>query len=158
MAAVAPRGASCEARRASWEGPVITTDDHRPQVLLIDDSQEILDLLRELLEDDGYRVLVSREMADVPRLRGLLPEVIVDEMLVGGRPEAGWQYLTLTLRDPVQPHVSLVLCTTAAATVGDPALAEHLDYLGVRVLCQPFLIGDLLEMVATSLSGSPLAR
>lgn len=139
-------------RRTHPKGPVIDADAHAPHVLLIDENQEILDLLRELFEDDGYRVSVSRETTDLPWLRGLLPEIIVDEMLVGGRPEAGWQFLTLTQRDPDHAHVSLVLCTTAAATVREPAVAEHLDHLGVRVLCQPFLIGDLLEMVATTLA------
>ena len=145
------------ARRARPKGVEITTDDHPAHVLLIDDSQEILDLLRELFEDDGYRVLVSRETTDLPRLRTLLPEVIVDEMLAGGRPEAGWQFLTLSRRDPDQAHGSLVLCTTAAETAREPAVAEYLDRLGVRVLCQPFLIGDLLEMVATTLSGVRVA-
>ena len=131
---------------------MIGSDVHHPHVLLIDDSQEILDLLRELLEDDGYRVVVSRETTDLPRLRDLLPEVIVEEILVGGRPEAGWQFLTLTQRDADLAHTSLVLCTTAAATVCEPAVAKHLDHLGVRVLCQPFLMGELLEIVATALS------
>ena len=144
------------ARRAHLKGSVIGTYDLHPHVLLIDDSQEMLDLLRELFEDDGYRVLVSRETTDLPRLRELLPEVIVDEILVGGRPEAGWQFLTLTCRDPAQGHGSLGLCRTAAATVGERAVAEALDHRGVRVLCQPFLIGELLEMVATTLSGAPL--
>lgn len=85
-----------------------------------------------------------------------MPDVIVDEMLIGGRPEAGWQYLTLTHRDPASPRVSLVLCTTAAATVREPALARRLDHLGVRVLCQPFLIGELLEIVARTLAGAHL--
>jgi hypothetical protein len=96
--------------------------------------------------------VVSRETTDLPRLRSLLPEVIVDEILIGGRPEAGWQFLTLMRRDPGHAHVSLVLCTTAAATVREPEVARSLDHLGVRVLCQPFLIGELLEMVATTLS------
>lgn len=140
------------ARRAHRKGSVIGTDAHRPRILLIDHSQDILDLLRELFEDDGYRVVVSREIRDLPRLRDLLPEVIVDEILVGGRPEAGWQYLTLTRRDPDQSHRSLVICTTAAEIVREPEVAESLDYLGVQVLCQPFLIGELLQMVAMTLS------
>lgn len=130
---------------------MIRTDDD-PHVLLIDEDQEILDLLRELLEDDGYRVVVSRETSDVPRLRDLLPSAIVDEILVGGRPEAGWQYLTLTRRDPPQPCGSLVLCASPAVTMREPAMAEHLGHLGIWVLCQPFLMGDLLDMVAAVLS------
>lgn len=130
------------------------TDDHHPHVLLIDHNQEILDLLRELFEDDGYRVLVSRETTDLPWLRHLLPEIIVDEILGGGRPEAGWQFLTLTRREPAYLYASLVLCTTTAATVREPALARHLDHLGVRVLCQPFLISELLDVVAMTLSGA----
>jgi CheY-like chemotaxis protein len=144
------------ARRTHLKGPAIDTDDRCPHVLLIDHNQEILDLLRELLEDDGFQVAVSRETSDLPRLRSLLPEVIVDEILVGGRPEAGWQFLTLTQRAPERADVSLVLCTTAAATMREPAVAESLDRLGVRVLCQPFLIGDLLELVARTLSGMPV--
>ena len=138
---------------AQAKGPVIGTDAPRPHVLLIDHSQEILDLLRELFEDDGYRVLVSREITDLPRLRALLPEVIVDEILVGGRPEAGWQFLTLTHREPGHSQRSLVLCTAAADISREPAVAASLENMGVCVLCQPFLIGELLEVVATTLSG-----
>lgn len=141
------------ATRARLKGPVIDTGDQNPHVLLIDENQEILDLLRELFEDDGYRVLVSRETDELPQLRDLLPEVIVQEILAGGRPEAGWQYLTLTQREPDQANASLVLCTAAASTVREPAVAEHLDHLGVQVLCQPFLMTELLDVVAVTLRG-----
>ncbi len=56
-------------------------------------------------------------------------------------------------RHPDEAHGSLVLRTTTAATVREPAVVERLDHSGVRVLCQPFLIGELLEMVAATLSG-----
>lgn len=102
--------------------------------------------------------MVSREKTELPRLRALLPEVIVDEMLAGGRREAGWQFLTLTERDPEKAHVSLVLCTTAAATIREPAMVEYLDQLGVRVLCQPFLIAELLEVVENTLASARMTR
>ncbi len=84
--------------------------------------------------------------------------MIVDEILVSGRPEAGWQFLTLTQRDQTPPHISLVLCTTTAETVREATVAEDLELLGVQVLYRPFLIGELLEMIAIMLAGARLTN
>jgi len=39
----------------------MNADGRQPHVLIINDTQEILDLMRELLEDEGYRVTTSLE-------------------------------------------------------------------------------------------------
>lgn len=132
--------------RAPRKAPTIGNPAQRAHVLVVDDTQEILDLLRELLEEEGYRVSVSLETLDLTRIKALQPDVIVQEVLAPGVQGTGWKFLTLSQLDPVVARIPLILCTTAVETVKDPAMAENLDRLGVRVLLKPF---DLSELLAT---------
>jgi CheY-like chemotaxis protein len=43
----------------------VTPEPRQPHVLLIDDTQEILDLMAELLEEEGYRVTCSQALLDI---------------------------------------------------------------------------------------------
>ena len=47
----------------------MTAPGRQPHILVIDDTQEILDLMAELLEDEGYRVTCSLALLDIERSR-----------------------------------------------------------------------------------------
>jgi CheY-like chemotaxis protein len=128
----------------------------RAHVLIIDDTQEILDVMSELLEEDGYRVSVSMETLDLARIKELAPDVIVQDLLFAGMQEQGWKFLTLARLDPETARIPLILCTAATETVNNPAMAENLDRLGVRVLLKPFHIEDLLAALAEVLAAQKL--
>ena len=128
------------------------TADHRAHVVCINDTQEILDLLRDLLEEEGYRVSLSLEILDLNRLKALAPDVIVQDLLFAGMQETGWKFLTLVRLDPTTAHIPLILCTAAIETVGDTAMAENLNRLEVRVLLKPFTIEDLLMLISEVLA------
>lgn len=124
----------------------------RAHILVIDDTQEILDVMRELLEEEGYRVSVSVETLDLHRIKELAPDVIVQDLLFAGMQDTGWKFLTLARLDPELAHIPLILCTAAMETVNDPAMAENLNRLGVRVQLKPFHIDDLLKAIADVLA------
>ena len=126
----------------------MSADGRQPHVLIINDTQEILDLMRELLEDEGYRVTTSLALLDIAKVKGLEPDIIVQDLLFEGIQELGWKFLTLVRLDPALARIPLVLCTAAVRTVRDPEMAEQLDRQGIRVVLKPFTIDELLTTLS----------
>jgi two-component system, OmpR family, response regulator VicR len=123
---------------------VMSADGRQPHILVINDTQEILDLMQELLEEEGYRVTTSLALLDIAKVRALAPDIIVQDLLFEGMHETGWKFLTLMRLDPELARIPLVLCTAAVRTVNDPEMAEQLDRQGIRVVLKPFTTADLL--------------
>jgi two-component system response regulator VicR len=126
-------------------------------VLVINDTQEILNLFQELLEEEGYRVTISLALLDSARLRQLAPDVIVQDLVFGDSKDIGWKFLTMVRLDPRLRHIPLVLCT-AATDVKDPDVIAHLEQLQVRVVVKPFDLDVLLETLTLALTEAQEAR
>jgi two-component system, OmpR family, response regulator VicR len=126
------------------QGITMTANGRQPHILIVNDTQEILDLMQELLEDEGYRVTTSLALLDIDKVKKIAPDVIVQDLLFEGTQELGWKFLTLVRLDPVLARIPLVLCTAAVRTVTNPEMAEQLDQKGIRVVLKPFTIEDLL--------------
>jgi CheY-like chemotaxis protein len=134
----------------------MSADGRQPHVLVINDTQEILDLMQELLEDEGYRVTTSLALLDIAKVKALAPDIIVQDLLFEGTQELGWKFLTLVRLDPELARVPVVLCTAAVRTVNDPEMAEQLDRKGIRVVLKPFTIEDLLTTLSEVLTAQSL--
>lgn len=126
----------------------MSSNEHRPHILIVNDTREILDLLRDLLEDEGHRVTTSMALLDLDRIKTLVPDVIMQDLRFDQNQEEGWHFLTLVRTDPELAFVPLILCTAAVRTVKDPDIAARLDQLGVRVVLKPFHIDALLAVLA----------
>jgi CheY-like chemotaxis protein len=134
----------------------MSADGRQPHILIINDTQEILDLMAELLEDEGYRVTTSLALLDISKVKTLAPAIIVQDLLFEGLQETGWKFLTLVRLDPELARIPIILCTAAVRTVNDPEMAEQLDRLAVRIVLKPFLIEDLLSAIAGALTAQAL--
>ena len=134
----------------------MTADGRQPHVLVINDTQEILDLMQELLEDEGYRVTTSLALLDIARVKAHAPDIIIQDLLFEGTQEEGWKFLTLVRLDPELARVPVVLCTAAVRTVNEPEMAEQLNRKGVRVVLKPFTIEDLLTTLSEVLTAQTL--
>jgi CheY-like chemotaxis protein len=132
------------------------TDGRQPHILIVDDTQEILELMQELLEEEGYRVTTSLARLDIDKIKALAPDVIVQDLLFEGTQEEGWKFLTLSQLDPELARIPLILCTAATRTVNEPEMAEQLDRLGIRVVLKPFNIEELLTVLAETLTAQAL--
>lgn len=127
----------------------------QPRILVVDDTQEILDLLREFLEDEGYRVTTSQALLNLDKVKALAPDVIVQDIMFAHE-QQGWKFLTLSRIDPVVARIPHVLCTGATAVVNEPSMAEQLDRMGVRVVLKPFNFDDLLTALSAMLAAERL--
>jgi len=130
----------------------MTTDGRQSHVLIINDTQEILSLMAELLEDEGYRVTSWLALLDMEKVKALAPDIVVQDLLFEGMQETGWKFLQLMRLDPELARIPLILCTAAVRTVNEPEMAEQLDRLGVSVVLKPFLIEDLLSSIGSALT------
>jgi CheY-like chemotaxis protein len=134
----------------------MSADGRQPHVLIINDTQEILSLMQELLEEEGYRVTSWLALLDIEKVKALAPDVVVQDLLFEGMQETGWKFLQLMRLDPELARIPLILCTAAVRTIKEPEMAEQLDRLGVSVVLKPFLIEDLLSAISGALTAQAL--
>lgn len=122
-------------------------------IYVLNDEQVLLDVIRDLLEDEGYRVTTDTfadQLIAAQHRRMLVdvPDLIVLDFLVGGEP-IGWQFLQLLRLSPETAGIPVILCTAARGVVEE--IEAHLREMHVHVILKPFDIDDLLRAVALAL-------
>lgn len=122
-------------------------------ILVVNDSQEILDLFREILEEEGYRVSLStfafRDLEEIIRLQ---PDLIILDFMIGGE-DYGWQLLQKVRMSRATAAIPIVVCTAAVQLVRH--LEGHLKEKRVGIVLKPFDIDDLLREVDVALAAAP---
>ncbi|MGB3329258.1 MAG: response regulator [Thermomicrobiales bacterium] len=129
-------------------------DETRPHILVINDTQEILDLFRDILVDEeGYRVTLSSfTFQDVRDVEQLAPDLIVLDFLIGGD-ALGWQMLQKLRMYRPTAGIPIVVCTAALQLVRE--IEGHLRAKDIFVVLKPFDIDDLVEVVHLALAKVP---
>ena len=126
-------------------------------VHVINDTPEILDVFRLVLEDEGYRVTTDRfttELAPrVAHVRELTPDLLVLDLIVNGE-AAGWQLLQLLKMDRATRKIPIIVCTAAVRTVDE--LHSHLDAMGIKVILKPFDVDHLITVVKSVIEDDEL--
>ena len=123
----------------------------KSHILIIDDDQSILEMMRLVLEEEGnYRVTTAEstfeEVADIERLQ---PDLILLDFLLQGR-NTGWNFLQkLRLHRPTK-DIPIVLCTAALSDVKEQE--SILIQKGIPILYKPFDVDELLHIVDQILS------
>ena len=125
-------------------------------IFVINDEASLLSLLKELLEEEGYRATLdsfdpSGIEGQLARLRELKPDLVVLDFLVGGE-LLGWQFLQSMRLQRDTANLPVVVCTAAANTVKE--LGSHLTEKCVGVVLKPFDIDDLLGEIKRGLEAS----
>jgi DNA-binding response OmpR family regulator len=125
--------------------PGTSVDGSRKHILVINDTQEILDLFREILEDEGYRVsLYSSGFNDIHQIVELAPDLVILDLLIGGESQ-GWQMLQKMKMSRETATIPVVVCTAAVSLARD--LEGHLRSKNVGLVLKPFDIDELVDEV-----------
>jgi two-component system, OmpR family, response regulator VicR len=115
----------------------------RKTVLVVDDSVELLELIRELLEIEGYRVVPCRSADDLlPAVQTERPSLLMLDVRLPGRPP--WYVYDLVKSDPATASIPVVVCSAAQPEIGERE--ERLRGHGTAVVMKPF---DIEELVGT---------
>jgi CheY-like chemotaxis protein len=121
-------------------------------ILVVDDDPAVLDLLREMLEEEGYAVTAASAPPPTAEVARLHPDLIVlDHRLRAA--ESGWDVIRRLGTDPATAAVPILLCTAATGDVR--CLADQLTTRGVEVVLKPFDLDDLLAAVRRALARAP---
>jgi DNA-binding response OmpR family regulator len=119
------------------------------RILVINDTQEILDLFRILLEGEGYEVVLSGfPFQQVSEIEQINPDLIILDFIFGDQ-KTGWQMLQLLKMKRSTASIPVVVCTAALN-----AVREQEGYLvsqGVHVVYKPFDIDHILTTIKLAL-------
>ncbi|MGH2535268.1 MAG: response regulator [Thermomicrobiales bacterium] len=127
----------------------MTTPKAPKHLYVVNDVPELLDLFRELLESEGYRVTLDRFAAvglneRLERVKAGKPDLMILDFLVGGE-SLGWQLLQMLKMDRATTGLPIVVCTAAVHTVRE--LHAHLVTMDVEVVLKPFDVDQLLAAI-----------
>jgi CheY-like chemotaxis protein len=120
----------------------------KKHILVINDTQEVLEVLKDLLEEEGYQVTIhSTAIRDLETIKSIKPDLIILDHLMGTE-EYGWQMVQLIRLSRELRTLPLIVCSAAKVMV--EVLQGHLKAKGVTVVLKPFDIDDLLLAVQSA--------
>ena len=121
-------------------------------IMVVNDTEEILDLFREILVGEGYAVSVhaygKRELAEVERIA---PDLIISDFPPLDREQYGWQFLQMHKMRQTTAHIPVVVCTTNLRAIENNQ--AWMTSKGISVVAKPFTVDELLKAV-TGLLGA----
>ena len=122
-------------------------------ILIIDDDTSVLEVMRCVLEGEGYQVSTSlcafEDLKDVEQLH---PDLIILDLKMQGR-DTGWAFLQKVRLHPPTATIPIFLCTAALSDVREQE--DILRKKGVPILYKPFNLNELLQLIPTCLPTLP---
>jgi DNA-binding response OmpR family regulator len=120
-----------------------------PLIMVVNDTQEILELFHEILSEAGYRVkLYSYNPTSLADVNQVQPDLIILDYVIG-REEIGWQLLQKLRMSRATSSIPTIICTTATKTVQE--IEGFLLAKQVWIVAKPFDVDDLLLAVRKAL-------
>jgi CheY-like chemotaxis protein len=115
-------------------------------VLIVEDEPSIREVIRDVLEDRGFRVMASTNGAEALRmLDSVRPDVVVLDLLMPVM--HGWTFMESYVEKTGGQPIPIVVVSV------NPALPRSFNRFGVRqVVAKPFDVDALLDAVDQALS------
>lgn len=133
---------------------------HDKHVLVVNDTQEVLELFTDILGELGLRsTTMSYAPRELDRIRAVDPDLIILDFVFGDRELVGWQLLQKLKMDRRLATIPVIVCSAAIRMLSD--LEGYLTEQGVLIVLKPFTVDQLEEAVVKSLArseGSDAAR
>jgi CheY-like chemotaxis protein len=135
----------------------MTEKREQPRALVVNDTQEILELFEEILGGMGYEaVLMSYAPRELDRIREVAPDLIILDFLMGDRELLGWQLLQKLKMDRRLDAIPVIVCTAAVKAVSEQQ--GYLTEQGVTIVLKPFNVDQLEEAIRTASTPSLTPR
>ena len=132
------------------------TDRVSKHILVVNDTEEILDLFRDILEGMGHRMTAWSFSSGRPcqgDRDSAGPELILD-LMIGPTGFQGWALLQKIRMSPPTEEIPIIVCTAATNWVREQEgwLAAN----GVKVVLKPFKVAHLEHAVEQTLALRPV--
>lgn len=129
-----------------------STESSQRHILAINDSKEVLDIFRLLLEEEGYRVTTMRyAFKDMAEIRLMKPDLVILDYM-WAEEDSGWAMLQMLKLDRTTGSIPIILCTGAKKQVDE--LDGQLATMNVTVVLKPFDIDTLLDAITRRLDST----
>lgn len=123
------------------------------RILVINDTQDILEMFRMLLEEEGYEVILSSFPLKVNEVEQLKPDLIILD-LIFQEARSGWQMLQLLKMQRSTAAIPVIICTASEQAVRD--MEGYLVSKKVLVVYKPFEIDELVNTIKQALQSRTL--
>ncbi len=124
----------------------------KTRVMVINDSQEILDLFQSILAAEGYEIrLVSFGDTDMDEIKQALPDLLILDFLIGDE-RHGWQLVQKLKMHRETATIPIIICSGSVRLLRE--LEGWLGEKGIGTVLKPFDIDDLLLAVRKMLESS----
>ena len=117
------------------------------KILVADDDADIQNLLKIILETNGYLVSLAANVVEaVQKAENELPDLILLDVVMPGK--SGWEACKLLKSQDKTKHIPIVIFTALSATVGDKATVKYVEEAGANgYIPKPFKTEELLSEV-----------
>lgn len=119
-------------------------------VLVVNDTEEVIELFRDILKDMGHRVsATSYAPEDLSEVKKAKPDLVILDLIIDGE-KVGWQLAQKMRMSRDTEHIPIIICTAAS-----DAVREQEGWLvanAIKVVLKPFTIDDLELAVTNALA------
>ena len=127
---------------------------HADTVLIVDDAPDTLRWLGELLEQEGYSVLVARSGEEaLARFEYLVPDAVLLDAVMPGL--SGFETCTRIKSNPAWSHVPVIFMTGLGETED---IVRGFERGAVDYVVKPVRAGEVLARLATHVRNARVAR
>ena len=130
------------------------------RILVVDDRNELLHLMRRVLEDEEYQVSILQNGRDaVSKVKGTLPDLLILDLKLGDL--SGQDVLRDLKNDTTTAYLPVIVYTAAvleAEEVNSLITSQPQLYQNVHLLRKPFELNALLDKVEELLDNSTNGR
>ncbi len=126
------------------------SESESQHVLVVNDTEEILDLFRDIVEGLGHRMTAwSFSPDDLAKVTEIEPDLIILDLMLGPTELQGWALLQKIRMSPPTEAIPVVVCTAATNWVREQEgwLAAN----SVKVVLKPFKVKHLEHAIRQAL-------
>lgn len=117
----------------------------RPLIAVVDDDTALLDLICDLLADEGYEVVCcqfAHEAQDM--LRKHEPDLLILDIRLE-EAEAGWTFLELLRLVPATQNIPVLICSADSLFLNSHE--EQIRSYSADILPKPFDLDELIQKI-----------
>jgi CheY-like chemotaxis protein len=119
------------------------------RILVVDDKNELLHLMRRVLEDEEYQVSIVQDgKVALARVKSQLPDLLILDLKLGD--VSGQDILNELKDDSLTSDIPVIIYTAAVLEAEDLNViikVHPVRYRGVYVVQKPFELENLLSLV-----------
>lgn len=119
-------------------------------ILVVNDTEEIIELFRDILEGMGHRVTATsfapQNLSDIVEIN---PDLVIMDLMLGGE-KYGWQLAQKMRMARETEAIPILICTAASDQIREQA--GWLTAQAIKVVLKPFGIEDLERAVSKALA------